>query len=75
LVAADMLTAGRLEALREGRYAAWDGPLGSSILDGEATLASLAAEVASGAIDPSPVSGRQESLEGLVNQHIWAVDR
>ena len=28
LVAADMLTAGRLDALREARYAGWDGPLG-----------------------------------------------
>ena len=74
LVAAEMLEAGRLEALREARYAGWDGPLGGSILDGDATLASLADRVASGEIDPRPVSGRQELLEGIVNQHIWAVD-
>ena len=75
LVAADMLTAGRLDALREARYAAWDGPLGSSILAGDVSLESLAASVAAGGIDPRPVSGRQELLESVVNQHIWAADR
>ncbi len=75
LVAADMVTAGRLDALREARYAGWDGALGSSILGGEATLESLAASVAAGGIDPKPVSGRQELLESVVNQHIWAADR
>ena len=75
LVAADMITAGRLASLRDARYAGWDGPLGASILSGEASLDSLAASVAAGDIDPLPVSGRQESLEAVVNQHIWAVDR
>ena len=75
LVAADMLTAGRLEALREARYAGWDGPLGAGILGGEATLESLAARVTAGEIDPRPGSGRQEQLEALVNQHIWAADK
>jgi xylose isomerase len=75
LVAADMVTAGRLEALREARYAGWSGPLGASILGGEASLESLAASVAAGDIDPLPVSGRQEMLESVVNQHIWATDR
>ena len=31
--------------------------------------------VAAGEIDPRPVSGRQERLENIVNEHIWAVDR
>jgi hypothetical protein len=30
--------------------------------------------VASGAIDPRPVSGAQEALENVVNQSIWATD-
>jgi xylose isomerase len=70
-----MLEGGRLEALRDGRYAGWIGPLGASILAGEVTLASLADRVAAGEIDPRPVSGRQERLENIVNEHIWAVDR
>ena len=47
------------------------GPLGTAILDGRESLASLEAKVASGEIDPQPVSGRQELLENLVNQAIW----
>ncbi len=74
LVAAEMLEAGRLEALREARYAGWDGALGTEILAGDASLESLATLVAAGEIDPRPVSGRQERLESIVNQHIWAVD-
>jgi hypothetical protein len=30
--------------------------------------------VASGGIDPQPVSGRQEYLENAVNQRVWSVD-
>ena len=55
LVAAEMLEAGRLEALREERYAGWSGPLGTSILDGDATLEALAERVAAG--DDRPAAG------------------
>ena len=34
----------------------------------------LAGRVATGEIDPTPRSGRQERLENLVNQAIWEVD-
>ena len=63
-----------LDAMREARYAGWTGPLGRSILSGEASLETLAARVDGGEIDPRPVSGRQELLENVVNQSIWAVD-
>mgnify|MGYP003544899941 CR=1 FL=1 len=53
-------------------YAGWDAALGREILDGGASLESLGARVADGGIDPRPVSGRQEYLENLVNQRIWA---
>ncbi len=75
LVAADMLERGTLSTLVEARYAGWRGELGSAILGGSETLASLEARVAAGEIDPRPISGEQERLEGLVNQRIWAVDR
>jgi len=74
LVAADMIERGTIEELREQRYAGWAGGLGASILSGEATLEGLADRVVAGEIDPQPVSGRQELLENLVNQHVWAVD-
>ena len=74
LVAADMIERGRLAEMRETRYAGWGEALGKAILDGSETLASLEAKVASGEIDPRPVSGRQELLENVVNQSIWAAE-
>jgi len=71
LVAARMLEDETLSAVREGRYERWDGPLGSAILDGSESLASLEGRVMSGEIDPSPVSGRQEATENAVNRVIW----
>ena len=75
LAAAGMVEHGRLEQAREQRYAEWTEPLGKRILEGEESLESLEARVAAGEIDPRPVSGRQELLENVVNQEIWAADR
>ncbi len=75
LVAAGMIEGGALERLREDRYAGWADALGASILSGETSLEALERRVAAGEIDPRPVSGRQELLENLVNQEIWAADR
>ena len=74
LVAADLLSSEALSGPLEERYAGWSRPLGRAILDGHESLASLEAKVASGEIDPKPVSGRQEELENRVNRHIWAVE-
>ena len=72
LVAADLLEHRTLLDAVEARYAGWNGDLGSAILGGGETLASLEAKVAAGEIDPAPRSGRQEELENLVNQRIWS---
>ena len=53
------------------RYAGWDGALGRSIMDGSASLADLAAKVEAEDLDPAPISGGQERLEGAVNRRIW----
>jgi xylose isomerase len=74
LAAAGMIERGEIERLRAARYAGWDGELGRSILAGDALLEVLAGRVATGELDPSPASGRQELLENLVNREIWAVD-
>ncbi len=74
LVAASMIESGSLERLREERYAGWSAELGTSILNGEMTLAELERRVADGEIEPIRASGRQEMLENLVNRHVWAVD-
>ena len=75
LVAAGLLESRGLSGPLEERYAGWSEPLGRAILDGHESLESLESKVASGEIDPKPVSGRQEELENLVNRHIWAVER
>jgi xylose isomerase len=75
LVAAAMVENGTLERLREERYAGWAGKLGTSILSGGVSLEELERRVAAGEIDPKPVSGRQELLENVVNQQIWAAER
>jgi xylose isomerase len=72
LVAAAMIENGTLERLRGERYAGWVGEFGTSILAGGVTLEELERRVATGSIDPKPVSGQQELLENLVNQQIWA---
>ena len=72
LVAAEMLEHGTLSNHRAARYAGWDKPVGSAILDGTETLESLHDQVAAGSIDPSPVSGQQELIEAQVNQVIWS---
>jgi xylose isomerase len=75
LAAAVLIEDGELAALRDRRYAGWDGELGRAILGGSLGLADLEARVASGEIDPAPVSGAQERLENLVNQGIWKAAR
>ena len=75
LAAADLVERGELAALRERRYAGWDGELGAAILGGSLSLEALEARVADGSIDPGRSSGGQERLENVVNQAIWAVDR
>jgi xylose isomerase len=75
LVAADLIEQRTLAAPLEARYAGWDGDLGRGILDGSLALDELERRVAAGGIDPTPVSGGQELLEGQVNRRIWQVDR
>ncbi len=72
LVAADLMEQETLSAPREARYAGWETGLGTGILEGTESLVSLEARVATGAIDPEPVSGRQEQLENAVNRVIWS---
>jgi xylose isomerase len=74
LVAADLFENETLSRPKTDRYAGWDQPFGSGILEGTETLETLAATVESGDITPEPVSGRQELLENRVNSSIWTVD-
>jgi xylose isomerase len=69
LAASSILESGELDRRRTERYAAWDGELGRTILDGRTDLAALH-DRAMGLGEPSRVSGRQELLENLVARHI-----
>ncbi|MBW3546366.1 MAG: xylose isomerase, partial [Bacteroidetes bacterium] len=70
LVAHAMLEDRALDAVLEARYAGWDGELGRAIAAGEHSLDSLHALVVEQDLRPTPVSGRQEALENLVNRYI-----
>jgi xylose isomerase len=72
LVAAELIESETLSEPVERRYAGWSADLGRSILGGSETLDSLEARVASGELDPDPVSGEQELLENRVNRVIWS---
>ena len=61
---------GALAGRGRARYAGWHSQLGRDILDGRASLDDLARRVAQDAIEPQPVSGRQERLEHLVNSYL-----
>lgn len=66
--AAAMLEDGQLEAARKARYAGWETPEAQAMLQSD--LGSIAARVEADALDPSPLSGRQEILEALVNRYV-----
>ena len=72
LAAARLVEDGALEAAREDRYAGWSQSLGTEILGGASSLADLERMVVNGEIDPTPVSGRQEELENLINRILWS---
>ena len=73
LVAEAMLADGAIEAARDQRYAGWNQGMGAEILAGTVSLGDLADRAVNEAIDPAPVSGRQEHLENEVNRIIWDI--
>jgi xylose isomerase len=71
IAAAALIEDGALESARDTRYEGWSTSLGSQIMGGTIGLSGLEERVASGELDPTPVSGRQEEYENLVNRTIW----
>ncbi|MDT1062337.1 xylose isomerase [Paracoccus sp. CPCC 101403] len=65
-----MLEDGALETPLAARYAGWTGPLGQRLLDKGTTLDQIHDLVSTDAINPTPVSGRQEYLENIVNRYV-----
>ncbi|WP_268800882.1 xylose isomerase [Pseudomonas huanghezhanensis] len=69
--AAAMVENDVLAQFKTQRYAGWDQPLGREVLAGDYTLESLAEHAFKQQLNPQPVSGRQEMLEGVVNRFIY----
>ena len=69
LAAADIVTDGSLERLKQERYKGWSGELGERIASGELSLASLADLATEKGLDPAPRSGRQELAESIIARH------
>jgi len=70
LIADRMLDDGKLQAFLDERYAGWETPFGSDILNGRLSLADLSDRVLSQKIEPARRSGRQEMLENLVLRYV-----
>ena len=66
--AALLLQDGSLESARTARYSGWEKPENQALLS--ASLEEISARVLRDAINPQPVSGRQERLENLWNRHV-----
>ncbi len=66
-VAAALRADGRIADFIQQRYSTWDSALGKKIVSGQATLEELHA-LALEAPAPTLKSGRQEVLEGIINQ-------
>ena len=69
LAAADVVTSGELERLKQERYRGWSGELGKQITSGALDLASLADLATAQGLDPAPRSGRQELAESIIARH------
>lgn len=67
--AAAMLEDGRLEALRQARYAGWDTPQARTMLADD-DLDVIFDTVISNDLRPEPRSGQQEVLENLVSRYV-----
>ena len=66
--AAELIEDGELDSFVEKKYESFKGELGQRIRTGNATLAELADRAAEMGSCPTPDSGRQEYLEGIVNR-------
>ena len=71
LIAEKMIKDGALDGFVDERYAGWDGKEGKAILAGK-TLARRPRRTTCSrrGLEPQPKSGKQEHLEGLLNEYL-----
>jgi xylose isomerase len=70
--AAKLIENGELDAFIEKKYESFKSELGEKIRAGKATLAELANHAQQMGTCPTPNSGRQEYLEGIVNRTLFS---
>ena len=70
LKAAQMIEDGRLEDNIKERYSSFESEFGKKVRSGNATLEELAAKASELKVPKAPVSGKQEYLEGVLNNII-----
>jgi xylose isomerase len=68
LGAAAIIKDGRVGKAVAKRYGKWAEPQNQAMLNGKESLEKISARVHKSGLDPQPQSGRQEYLEGLLNQ-------
>jgi xylose isomerase len=68
--AAALIEDGTYDKAIEARYAGWQTPEAQAMLNGQRSLADIAARVERDNINPQPRSGQQEYLENLVNRFV-----
>jgi xylose isomerase len=69
LAAAEVVSDGKLQKLKDERYQGWNGELGKKIASGAFNLETLADLATQQGLDPKPRSGRQELAESLIARH------
>lgn len=67
LKAAEIIEDGRMEGFVKKKYESFETELGQKIRRGETTLAELADRAAQMKSVKTPISGKQEYLEGVLN--------
>jgi xylose isomerase len=68
--AAKMIEDGALSSPLTERYAGWEDKTAIQMLDGTLGLDDIAAHVLQNDVNPTPISGRQEKLENIVNRYV-----
>lgn len=70
LIAADMIESRRFQTILEQRYRGWQEGFGADILKNKADFGKISQYALDHALDPKPVSGRQELLENSFNGYL-----
>lgn len=69
--AAELIEDGRIDEFIRNKYSSYDSEIGKKIRSGDTTLEELAAHAAELKGIDAPISGKQERLEGVLNQILF----